>query len=293
MNIPLQNKTKESGSIFGRKTHGIRRILTLLPLLLFFIIPSGFAGQPSKDPGVSWSLSGGVGTSFLTFEVADNFEFLPNEFTHKPAMMLDLGISARLREHFEPTVRLGLMSLYGKAKTPDFSAVGNHFSLNELYELPVEYSTKGASVSGLIRFYFRKSSGQKSGRPMVNPFIEAGGGLTFFNNELRYKSIPPDEESALIFQKGKGKQPLYSVGHYLIGTGVKIGKPGQSNFYVLYSGNVVNYDFMDGVHNYTDGARNHAKGVVSKITAGVIVPLSGGKRESSGHSPWAPVPGKF
>ncbi len=294
MNSPLQNKNGirlHSGFLIFAA--GQVAIFFFLSFFLFFISQTSFAAKPSKDSGVIWSVSGGAGVSFLAFEIADNFEILKNEFQHKPAMLFDLGFSALLGERWEPAIRLGLSGLNGESASPDFSAAGNHASMRYLYDLPVEYSTKGGELSGLIRFYLLKYSAQNSGQTMINPFIEAGGGLTFFSNELRYKSIPPGEESAVIFQKGMGNQPLYSVSHLAVGAGVKIGKPGQSNFYVSFNGKAVNYDFMDAVHNYSDGERNHAKGIVSKFSAGVIIPLSGGRKDQSDYLPWSPMRSKF
>ncbi len=296
MEAPNLNSKISQHQITGLATDGFTSSLLfcLMLIYLFFISQVSFAAHHPKSSGrTEWSVSGGVGVSFLDFEITENFEILKNEFRHKPAMLLELGASALMGKRWEPGIRFSLMSLYGESASPDFSAVGNHVSMNELYELPVEYSTKGGELSGLLRFYLRKSSGKRSEKPMINPFVEAGGGLTFFSNELRYKSIPFEEESPVIFEKGKGNQSVFSVSHLAVGAGVKIGKPGERNFYVLYSGKAVNYDFMDAVHNYTNGERNHAKGIISKFSAGIIIPLFNGRKEESGHLPWSPVRSKF
>jgi hypothetical protein len=128
----------------------------------------------------------------------------------------------------------------------------------------------------------------------LDPFVEAGAGINIFSTELRYQNPPTGTSSTVIFQKGvDNNQTIANVAQIIFGLGTKIGNPKKWHGVISYNAEIVNYAVLDAVHNYSGTERNHAKGIISKITAGVVFPIataaSGGSRTPvNEHYPWSP-----
>lgn len=263
----------------------------LFSIIISFNFPAKAASK-SKENRWSASVSGGV--AFLTREISKDFVVLKNEFQHQPGWALDLNIGRTFGSHWEPSLKAGLFYLHGKSDTPDFSAVGNHHSLSGvLYEIPVQYVTLGGSASGVIRYYLKKFSNRNRSTLQIDPYLEAGAGVNIFSTELNYQNPPPGSNSTVIFQRGvDNKQTIANVVQVIFGAGTKIGNPEKTHFILSYNADVVNYACLDAVHNYTDNQRNHAKGIISKFTAGIVIPMgtaSGGNGGSRNDNyPWSP-----
>ncbi|SHF69466.1 hypothetical protein SAMN05444274_107214 [Mariniphaga anaerophila] len=261
---------------------------TLIFFLTFF--PGIKSYSSTTDKNGNWSFSVGTGISILSREFSKDLVLLDNEFQHQPGWALDINIGRTLGNHWEPNLRLGLFNLYGESNSPDFSAVGQHFSLSGvIYLLPVQYATNGGSVSGIMRYYIKSFSNKKRTGFYFNPFLEAGAGTNFFSTELRYKNPPPDPSKTVIFDKGvNSKETTANIAQYTFGLGTKLGDPRKMHFVISYNFDIVNYACLDAVHNYTGAERNHARGIISKFMAGVVIPLGRGNSSENSYLPWSP-----
>jgi hypothetical protein len=265
--------------------------------LFFILIFSSYTRStpPSKSKKNLWTASVSSGVAFLTKEISKDYIFLDNEFQHQPGWAMDLNIGRTMGKHWEPMLKGGMFYLYGKSDSPDFSAVGNHASLKgTLYNIPVQYITFGGSFSGVIRYYFRDFYNQNGKVFRFDPFIEAGAGATIFSTELSYQNPPPGTNSTVIFQKGvDNNQNIANVAQINFGLGTKIGNPKKWHGVILYNADIVDYAVLDAVHNYTNNERNHARGIISRFTAGVVIPIAtasgGGSTPVNEHYPWSPV----
>lgn len=274
-----------------------KSILTFPFCILFVAIFSSrtWSAPPSKSKSNLWTVSLSTGVATLTQEFSNNYTFLENEFQHQPGWAMDLNIGRTVGNHWEPMLQGGLYYLHGKSDSPDFSAVGIHASLKgPLFNIPVQYVTFGGTISGIIRFYFREFYQQNSKVFRFDPFMEAGAGVNIFSTELSYQNPPPGSNSTVIFQKGvDNSQNTANVARVIFGLGTKIGHPGKWHGVISYNAEIVNYAVLDAVHNYTGMERNHAKGIISKFTAGVVIPFAtasgGGRSPVNEDYPWSPV----
>ncbi len=274
-----------------------KSILIFLISILFVVIfsPKTWSTPPSKSKSNLWSFSVSTGVAVLSREITKDYKLIENEFQHQPGWAVDLNIGRTFGNHWEPMLKGGMFYLHGKSDSPDFSAVGNHASLRgPLYNIPVQYVTFGGSVSVVIRYYLRKFYSQNGKVFRFDPFVEAGAGANFFSTELSYQNPPPGTNSTVIFQKGvDNNQTIANVAQVIFGLGTKIGNPKKWQGVISYNADVVNYAVLDAVHNYTDNKRNHAKGIISKFTVGVVIPIAtasgGGTTPVNEHYPWSPL----
>jgi hypothetical protein len=275
------------------RSNGIK-LITIILLLLFLIPHILFASSQNKKN--KWSLYASTGLAIFSREFSKEFVFLEKEFSHNPGIAFDIHIGHTLGKRWEPAIKFTLFNLSGEAGLPEFSANGYHTAFKgTLYAMPVEYKTVSSSFTGIIRFYFREIPGKNIQNIRIDPFIEVGAGSNYFTSKVYYKTIPPGQTSAIIFQKGIGNQiPPTNVIQANLGMGTKIGNPSTWHMVLTYNADIVNYACLDAVHNYTDGIRNHAKGIVSRFMAGIVIPLGGinsVKYSGSGtneHLPWSP-----
>ena len=263
-------------------------------LFVFIFISHSYSTSPSRTKKNLWTASVSAGVAQLSREISNDYKFLENEFQHKPGWALDVNIGRTFGKHWEPILRGGLFNIHGESDSPDFSATGHHPALKgPIYDLPVQYKTSGGSVSGVVRYYFREFSNQNGKVFRVDPYAEAGAGANIFSTELRYQFPPPGTNSTVLFQKGvDNKETIANVVQVTFGIGTKIGNPKKWHCIVSYNADVVNYAVLDAVHNYIGWERNHAKGIISKITAGVVIPLGaasgGGSGSGNDYYPWSP-----
>jgi hypothetical protein len=244
-------------------------IIILILQMIFPLDGMAFPGKQNRE--TIWYLTGSSGIAFLNGEITREFAVLKNEFRHQPGFAFDLSIGRTLGQRFEPTFRLGVYTLFGESDLPQFSATGYHAALPvSMHQAPVEYITQSSAVSLIMKIYLRNNPGSQTIR--FNPFIEAGVGINSFKSELRYQRIPPGQNSPVIFRKSNGEYP-FGVAQIITGLGTKIGTPGKWNAVLLWNADVVNYATLDAVHNFTNGERDHARGIVSRITAGITIPL--------------------
>ena len=248
-----------------------------------------YSALPSQNTDNQWYISGRTGLSMLIKEVTPDFRFLNNEFKHQPGLTLDLTISRSFNEKWEPGINLSLYRLTGHSELPDFSAVNNHYAFINLHQLPVEYATVTFSLSAYWRYYFLNNSGKSKNRVYLRPYAEIGAGVNFFFTELGYSVFPPEGTSRLIYYKGTQKSGpgAGNVAQIVTGLGTRIVLPANIDMIVSFNADIVNYDCLDTVHNYTNEKRNHAISIVPKFLLGVIIPISNNDN-SNRFLPWSP-----
>ena len=259
------------------------KIWLLLLAQSIFLSNAIYASNPDNN---QWVLSGRTGIAWLMSELTPDFQLLSNEFRHHPGLVLDFTIGGTLGSNWEPGINFSIYQLSGESSTPDFSANGFHHSFMELYQLPVEYATVSTSLSAYCRYYFMGSSQRSRSTIQLQPYAEIGGGINYFFTELGYKILPEGLSSNLIFHKGtqKAGPGPGNVVQFQTGLGAKVVFPADLNLIFSLNADIVNYDCMDAVHNYTNEKRNHAFSIVPKFLIGVIIPLSN-KHISNRHMP--------
>jgi hypothetical protein len=222
-----------------------------------------------------WFISGSTGMAILAGEMTKGFEFLPNEFSHSPGFSYNLDLGRTFGYRWESLIRVNAYTLFGRSSLPHFSAVGYESPLSgQLLQLPVEYITPNSSVSIFLRYMFRNSSRGETSFVNFNPFAEAGLGIHSFTSKLSYQIAASSEISPVIMRKTDGGTPI-GVAVITAGLGARTGTQGRWNLQFLWNAEVVDYDALDAVHNFSDGARNHSRAIVMKLTAGLTIPFGG------------------
>jgi len=247
----------------------------VMVLMLSLLLITGAYGQTTSawNRENHWFISGNTGLAILAGEVTKEFTYLPNEFSHRPGFSFNFDFGRTLGNRWESLFRLNAYTLFGKSNLPDFSAVGYQSSLKgQLLQVPVEYITPNSSVSILLRYMFRNSSRGQGSTFRFNPFAEAGVGIHSFTSELRYQVAPTNENSPVILKKKDGDSPI-GAGVITTGIGARTGAPDTWNLVFLWNAELINYDAVDAVHNYSEGTRNHSWAVVMKLTAGLTIPF--------------------
>jgi hypothetical protein len=251
----------------------------IMVLLLSLLLLADAYGQANSGwkRGNNWFISGSTGMAILAGEATKGFELLPNEFIHSPGFAFNFDIGRTFGNQWESLLRLNAYTLFGKSSRPDFSAVGYQSSLpGQLDQLPVEYITPNSSASIILRYMFKDNSRGQSRKARFHPFAEAGLGIHSFTSELRYQIAPFNEESPVISKIKDGDTPV-GVAVITTGIGAKTGAPDRWNLVFLWNAELVDYDALDAVHNFSNGSRNHSRAVILKLTAGLTIPFGGNK----------------
>lgn len=247
------------------------------------------AAPPGDNGAGSWWLSVRAGTTILLSEITRDFRFLENEFNHHPGFSVDLSLSKILGDHWEPGVNLAVYRLTGATPQPRFSATGIFGPFNNLYPgIPVEYENMSGSLLFSVRYFVFSLPDQHPRGFHLSPFIEAGGGLNVFASEVHYESVPPGMESSLIWEKA-GKN-MGNVAQISLGIGTKMNIGRNWDFLFALNTEWIDYDCVDGVHNYTGGERDHARALMPRLMAGIAIPLGGsslGRSPESDYLPWS------
>lgn len=247
----------------------------LLITFLFVLFFSGnLLAKPAGKGSVNrWELTLRGGSAIIISEMSENFKFLENEFMHHPGVSFDFALSRTFGKHWEPGINIGLYKLDGSVDAPYFSANGIHGSFRNLYTgIPVNYNNISNSVTFFTRYYFFEFTEAPENQLQFQPFFGLAGGMNIFATEVFYSTIPPGKDDATIFQKAGDNNGNVGQFSFELGTKASIGP--RLNFIVSLNADWVNYDCVDGVHNYTEGERNHAKTLVARLMAGIVIPLS-------------------
>lgn len=251
------------------------RYFLLLTLSLF--IGHFSLAQDDFESGFNFGLK--VGGSKLLGEMTSGFSETINEFNNQFGIASGIEISKYLSPHIEIGMQFGYSVLNGNSDDPLlFSAQGFHAAFppppDQVVD-PVEYQNKLLGQN----FFFRYYLGNVTNQSYFNPFISGGVGYLTYKSVFQYS-----DTKEIIFGKGNEEYTSLSTAVFFAGAGFKTKV--SSQFYLLTSVdfNLVNYDFLDVVHNYDEqGDRTVLNGLYTEIKIGIFYTTkaaSGGGKSS-------------
>jgi hypothetical protein len=233
-------------------------ILTLSLILIFNVVYA----QNFSNSGINFGAK--IGVSKLLGEIPYGFSEIINEFDNKVGFASAFEISKYLSPHWEIGTEIGYSVLNGNTFSPDFSAEGLQAGIPAEIADPVEYKNKLFGQNFFFRYFFKPAFSESA----FVPFIHAGGGYLNYNSIFKYIDASKDD---LLFGKGSEGYTKLSTPVFLLGTGFKT--PLSSHLYLLTSidFNMVNYDFLDVMHNYSnDGNRLELIGLYTEFKIGIF-----------------------
>ncbi len=245
------------------------RIIATICIVLGIISYAG-AQTDSKITGLlsDIRITGKGGISQLITEFSSTGPI--NEFNNQSGLTYGIELSKQFSRNWEAGAELLVSILRGKTDAPDFSAIGRHPLMMAPITDPVIY--RNMFTSNKIFLQYNLNSGGKNGRYL--PFIRAGSGLLPYKSELRYKD---NREDGLIFGKNveEFSKSKMSTAVYFAGTGIRAAISSHVELNAVVNVNLVNYDFLDVVHNYnTAGERRKITGIYSDFTIGLTFLLN-------------------
>ena len=259
----------------------LRNIAFTLSLILIF--NSNFA-QNFSQSGINTGAK--IGASKLLGEIPYDFSEIINEFDNKIGIASAIEFSKYISPHWEIGAEIGFSALNGSTTNPEFSAEGIQAGIPKEITEPVEYKNQ-LRVFNLFFCYFFKPVGSESS---FNPFVRAGGGSLNYNSKFKYIDAPEDD---LLFGKGTEGYTKLTTPVFIVGSGFKTSLSSHLYLITAIDFNMVNYDFVDVMHNYDDeGNRLGLLGLYTEFKIGLYYYFnkSGGdqnntsKRKSSGTS---------
>lgn len=247
----------------------------IIPILALLVVFSAHA-QNGFESGFNFGFQ--VGGSKLLGEMSSSTGTI-KEFNNQFGTAFAFEVSKFISPHFEAGFNMGFSHLTGNINDPlELSAQGFHDAFppppNRVSD-PLEYSNKLLKPNLLLRFYVFDISNQK----YFNPYLKVGMGYLTYRSDLKY--IDTQE---IIYGKGNENFANLSTGAFIFGTGFISNL--SEHFYVNTSVdfNVVNYDFLDVVHNYdSEGNRLQLKGLFTELRIGIFYSTksaSGGSKSS-------------
>ena len=240
-------------------------------IFLSITILNATASPPKKVNSRVWSISMRGGAAYIVSEISQKKNILANEFTHHPGVSYDIAISRTIGKHWEPGVIFGVYKLNGITNKPDFSSSGIFGNFTNLYPgIPVVYDNLSSSLLFFTRYHFFEP--QKENGFLFNPFLELGAGINVFATEVAYKTLPPGIDDKTIFQKAGDNKG--TVGQLSFSLGTTFYQSEYIQFFTSLTTDWVNYDCVDGVHNYSDGVRNNAETLVVRLLVGITISLT-------------------
>ncbi|SHJ88599.1 hypothetical protein SAMN05444280_13728 [Tangfeifania diversioriginum] len=190
-----------------------------------------------------------------------------SEFNNQAGLSYGIEISKQLSRNWESGVEFGSTILRGKTDSPDFSAFGNHSSFTPPFSDPVFYRNRLLSSRAFVQF--NGFWGQRDF--LLLPFVRAGVGLLQYKSELRYND---GREDNFIFGKRVEdyKDAVMSTAVYNVSPGLRLSLTAKVKLMAAINLNLVNYDFLDVVHNYNKaGERVDAVGLYTDFWIGISV----------------------
>lgn len=230
-------------------------------LSLISVININYAQNFSQS---GFNVGAKAGVSKLLGEIPYGLTEIINEFDNKVGIASAIEISKYISPRWEIGSEIGYSILNGNTFSPEFSSEGIQAGIPAEINDPVEYSNKLFGQNIFFRFFF-KPAGTKSA---FNTFIRAGGGYLNYNSKFKYIDALDED---ILFGKGADGYTKLSTPLFFIGTGIKTSL--ASNFYLISSidFNMVNYDFLDVMHNYSnDGIRLEMIGLYTEIKIGIF-----------------------
>ena len=233
-------------------------ILTLTLIFIGNVYNRQLFAQSTINVGVK------LGGSKLLGEIPNDFSEIINEFENKTGFSTALEISKYMSQQWEIGTEIGYSNLNGNTSTPEFSVEGLQPGIPSDITDPVEYNNKIFGPNFFFRYFFKPAFSESS----FIPFIRVGGGYLNYNAQFKYIDAPDDD---LLFGKGTEGYNKLSTPVFFFGAGFK--STISTNFYLVSSVdfNMVNYDFLDVVHNYgDDGTRLEIVGLYAEFKVGIF-----------------------
>jgi hypothetical protein len=233
-------------------------ILTFYSVSIINIINAQVFSQSGINTGVK------IGVSKLLGEIPYGFSEIINEYDNKTGFSADLEFSKYLSPHWEVGSEIGFSNLMGNTFTPEFSAEGLQDGIPAEIIEPVEYSNKLLGQNLFFRYFFKPYDSES----LFVPFVRAGGGYLSFHSKFKYIDAPDND---LLFGKGTAGYSNLTIPVFFLGTGFKT--PISQHIYLVTSidFNMVNYDFLDVMHNYSDeGNRLELIGLYTEFKIGIF-----------------------
>ena len=234
----------------------------ILSIFILTGISTGLFGQSIINVGVK------LGGAKLLGEIPKGNTNVINEFDNKTGFAFAFEISKYLSPKLEIGVDFVNSNLKGNTYNPEFSAEGLQAGIPVEISDPVEYENKLIGQNIYFRYFFKPCSTES----FFIPFVKAGGGYLNYTSKFKYINAPDDD---LLFGKGKEGYTDLSTPLFVFGAGIK--SVITPNIYVLTSVdfNLVSYDFLDVVHNYSDdNIRQQITGVYTEFKIGVFYTIN-------------------
>ncbi len=203
-----------------------------------------------------------------------DFSRIGNEFYNHPGMAFDFEVSKYLTPHLEIGVEIERSVLNGENDQPYFSADGIHSVHLVPIINPIEYQNKLTGQNLFFRVFLRPTNQKYK----FAPFLKAGIGYKYYKSELKFKETPKDPEvNQLIFGKGIANQANLSTAVFISGLGFKTSLSEQVYLLANFDVNMVNYDFLDVVHNYDRESKDRLDlyGIYTQFKIGIFYTLKG------------------
>jgi hypothetical protein len=233
-------------------------VLTLILIFIGNVLNKQLFAQSTINLGIK------LGGSKLLGEIPGNFSEIINEFDNKTGFATALEISKYISQQWEIGTEIGYSNLKGSTLTSEFSAEGLQAGIPKEIIDPTEFNNKIFGQNFFFRYYFKPAFSES----VFIPFIRAGGGYLNYNSQFKYIDAPDDD---LLFGKGTEGYTKLSTPVFFFGTGFK--STISSHIYLVTSidFNLVNYDFLDVVHNYNDeGNRLDLIGLYTEFKVGIF-----------------------
>ncbi len=242
------------------------RIKYFLSIQLFAFTSMVFSLQLHSQSVVNAGFK--LGGSKLLGEMPTDFSNVINEFDNKVGFATALEISKYLTQNWEIGVEIGYSNLNGTTLTSEFSAEGLQAGIPAEITEPTEYINKLFGQNAFVRYFF-KSANSKS---VFIPFIRTGIGYLNYNSQFKYIDSSNDD---LLFGKGTEGYTKLSTPLFNIGTGFKTNISPEFYLVAAFDFNMVNYDFLDVVHNYNDNMqRIKTIGLYAEFKVGVFYTIN-------------------
>ncbi|QGY46548.1 hypothetical protein GM418_23660 [Maribellus comscasis] len=234
-------------------------------LTIYLLLSLVLNGRAQSDPVSDIRITGEFVVSQMMTEFQKGFAGSVNEFDNQPGIGFGLEISKQFTKNWEVGAGFTLSTLNGEATSPEFSATGFHSSMMEPFAEPVVYKSQLFSPKIYVQYNFVLRSHYN----ITNPFIRAGVGYVPYRSQLRYRD---NWHSGVIFGKGveEYENNKMSTAVYTITPGIRTKISKHVELLAAVNLNIVNYDFLDVVHNYSaEGERLQMIGVYADFMIGV------------------------
>lgn len=205
-----------------------------------------------------------MGGSKLLGETSTDFSKFVNEFDNKSGFATSFEISKYISQKLEIGIEIGYSNLKGSSLSSEFSAEGVQAGIPAIISEPTEYKNKLFGQGAFFRYYFKPTNAKSA----FLPFIKAGVGYINYFSQFKYIDSPAND---LLFGKGTDGYTKLSTPVFNVGTGFKTYVSPELYMISSFDFNMVNYDFLDVVHNYNNiNKRMKMIGLFTEFKVGIF-----------------------